>query len=168
MKHFEFDRGSKRKRSGINSLLLAGVWGRIVHTYSRLGLLVSGMNMLVHTHAAYLHFQPDGDISEMRGYKNGAVAGISPRLLGRVSVQGGGKLKFYQLSSQQKTCLFTFSSDVFQGLPTSSESQRGGRLRLKIKMGAKENPTAWAGEVRRKLEDASTSKSNESGRSFTA
>lgn len=47
------------------------------------------MNMLVHTHAAYLHFQPDGDISEMRGYKNGAVAGISPRLLG-VSVQGGG------------------------------------------------------------------------------
>lgn len=34
--------------------------------------------------------------------------------------------------------------------------------------GAKENPTTWAGEVRLKLEDASTSKSNESGSSFTA
>lgn len=98
MKRFQFDRGSKRKRSGINSLPLAGVWGRIVHTYSRLGLLVSGMNTLVHTHAAYLHFQPDGDISEMWGYKNGAVAGTSPRLLGRVSVQGGQTLRI--LSAQ--------------------------------------------------------------------
>lgn len=34
--------------------------------------------------------------------------------------------------------------------------------------GAKENLTTWAGEVRRKLEDASTSKSNESGSCFTA
>lgn len=58
-----------------------------MHTSSRLGLLASGMNMLVHTHAAYLHFQPDGDISEMRGYKNGAVAGISPSVQGR----GGGQ-----------------------------------------------------------------------------
>lgn len=80
-----------RKQSGINSLPLAGVWGRIVHTHSCLGLLVSGMSLLVRTHAAYLHFQPDGDISEMRGYKNGAVAGLSPRLLG-LQV-GGGKLR---------------------------------------------------------------------------
>lgn len=57
--------------------------------------------MLVHTHAAYLHFQPDGDISEMRGYKSGAVAGISPRLLSQL-VQasqsareglGGGRIR---------------------------------------------------------------------------
>lgn len=76
------------------------------------------MNMLVHTHAAYLHFQPDGDISEMRGYKNGAVAGISPRLLSRLvqasqSLGGGGaNAGVSQLSSQQKTCLLFLVSVV--------------------------------------------------------
>lgn len=65
--------------------------------------------MLVHTHAAYLHFQPDGDISEMQGYKKGAVAGKSPRLLSQLvqASQSAGGLNsgFNQLSSQPKTCL---------------------------------------------------------------
>lgn len=106
----------KTARSGMNCLPLAGVWGRIVHTYSCLGLLVSGMKMLVHTHAAYLHFQPDGDISEMRGYKNGAVAGISPRLLSQLvqasSSAGGSNSVFSQLSSQQKACTLFLVSVV--------------------------------------------------------
>lgn len=31
--------------------------------------VVSGTSMLVHTHAAYLQSQPNGNISEMQGYK---------------------------------------------------------------------------------------------------
>lgn len=156
VKLFQFDHGSKqktnkqkiqlnkiktaRKRSGINSLPLAVAWGRIVHTYLCLGLLVSGMNMLVHTHAAYLHFQPDGDISEMRGYKSGAVAGISPRLLSQLvqasqsAREGWGGRTQDPISSvvNRKTCLLFLVSVVkvmiSRGLPTGSESQRAGRF----------------------------------------
>lgn len=178
LKRFQFEHGSNnkiktaRKRSGINSLPLSGVWGRVVHTYLCLGLLVSGMNVLVHTHAAYLHFQPDGDISEMRGYKSGAVAGISPRLLSQLvqasQSAGGPNSGFSQLSSQQKTCLLVLVSVVkvmiSRGCPrVQSHSVEVGLVK---KNKRKPDHTGRSSEVL--VRRCVYIKSNKSGSSFTA